>query len=601
MIKNNTRTWLLLVTIFTCFTLTTNAQESVDNGDAFYLSYRYKEAIKEYEHAIINNRSTKNEVHILRNLAYSYLYTFQYAKAEQKFTELIKLGDKKPDPDDYLEYGNLLKINGKYDQAREQYIYYGKLLKKDAYNIFLEKSLAWAIKNKDIVRPATYVGVTNLNVSGQSLGYTFFDDGIIYSQAKDSVEDEFTQIFDLQFARKDDSTNFMTTENDIVSNIKFPFNEGSPFLAADGETLYFMATGAKVKDGEVKKSGKGEISKTGVSNLRLYSAKLINGRFEQVQELSFNNKDYNFVHPAISADGNTLYFASDMPGGFGGLDIYRTNRNTDGTWTTPINLGDKINTTEHDCFPYLKDNKIYFASKGHVGFGGYDIFENTVSNNFTYGTSTNMGKPYNSSKDDIALVMNKDGQTGYFSSNRDSYNGFDKVYYFNSNYHPIVKRTEVPKKDTVLTTIAVNEPKLKAGANKITTQPELETKPIAKPAIAKGTVILNKPVYYDFNSSNLPTDLTILNEAVSIWKADKSLSIQLLGYTDCRGEAGYNKGLSQKRANAVYAYLVKQGVAANKVSKAGMGDVTTDSCIDCTSCPEEVHSLNRRVEVKIKK
>ncbi len=601
MIKKNTQIYLILLSVFTCFALSTLAQESVENGDAFYLSYKYKEAIKEYEHAIKNNRTTKNEVHILRNLAYSYLYTFQYAKAEQKFTELIRLGDKKPDPDDYLEYGNLLKINDKYDQAREQFVYYNKLLQKDSYTAFLEKSLAWAIKNKDNVRPATFVGVTTLNVSGQSLGYTFFDDGVIYSQAIDTIEDEFTQIFDLRFARKIDSTNFISTENDLVSEIKFPYNEGFPHLAPDGETLYFMATGAKIKDGEVKKSGKSEISKDGVSNLRLYSAKLINGKFEQVQELSFNNKDYNFVHPAITADGNTLYFASDMAGGYGGLDIYRTNRNQDGTWTTPINLGDKINTTEHDGFPFLKDNKLYFASKGHVGFGGYDIFECTIGNNYTYGASTNMGKPYNSSKDDIAFVMNKDGQTGYFSSNRDSYNGFDKVYYFNSNYTPIVKRTEIPKKDTVLTTIAVNETKLKTGANKITTEPEIKTKTTSKPIIAKGTIISEKAVYYDFNSSNLPNDLTLLNEAVIIWKADKSSSIQLLGYTDCRGEAGYNKGLSQKRANAVSTYLIKQGVAANKISKAGMGDVRTESCSDCTSCSEDIHNLNRKVQIIIRK
>ncbi|MFN3446555.1 MAG: hypothetical protein ACK44D_12505, partial [Bacteroidia bacterium] len=361
--KNNIRLLVVLFSILVGFNQSLFAQESIEKGNAFYDFFQFKEAIKEYEFALKNNRTTKNEAHVLKRLAYSYLYTFQYSKAEAKFNELVLLGDKKASPEVYLDYGNVLKIQGKYDKARDQFNYYNTLMKSDSYSAFLTRSLNWAIKNKDSVRTKTYVGVTNIDVSGQSLGYCFFDNGLIYAHAKDTNYNEFTTLFDLGFITKIDSVNF-TKGDDVVSDINFPFNEGSPCLSPDGETLYFTATGAKVKEGEVRKSGSGQTSADGVSNLRLYSSKLDNGKFSTITELSFNDKNYNYIHPTVSADGNTLYFASDMPGGYGALDIYKTTRNADGTWTTPINLGEKVNTTEQEGFPFLIGDKLYFSSKG---------------------------------------------------------------------------------------------------------------------------------------------------------------------------------------------------------------------------------------------
>lgn len=629
--KKNIRLLFVAAALFCGANQYVTAQESVEKGNEFYDYFQFKEAIKEYEFALKNNRTVTNEAHILKRLAYSYLYTFQYSKAETKFNELVRLGDKKAAPAVYLDYGNVLKIQGKYDRAKDQYAYYNTLVKSDSYSSFLTRSLNWAIKNQDSINKNVHVGVTNLDVSGQSLGYCFFDNGLIYAHAKDTNYNEFTTLFNLGFVTRVDSVTF-TKGDDVVSDINFPFNEGSPCLSPDGETLYFTATGAKVKEGEIRKSGIKETSTDGVSNLRLYSSKLENGKFTGVYELPFNDKNFNYIHPTVSADGNTLYFASDMPGGYGGLDIYKVTRNADGTWTTPINLGEKVNTTEQEGFPFLVGDKLYFASKGHVGFGGYDIFVTTIGNNFTLSNPQNMGKPFNTSKDDMAFVLDKDGTTGYLSSNRDSDNGMDKVYFFNSNYTPAPVKTIMPKIDTAQATLAKVENNLKKDAAAVAITPKTvlpKTDAIKDLAAKKETTVKKETTntvtikieedktvsnalsgkmvmvangYFKFNSSNLPADLKAFNDVLSLWKVDKRATIEIIATTDCRGSEQYNLMLSRKRALAAERFFKLKGVPANKITAIGTGEeVTEQKCTECERCTEEMHQENRKVQIILRK
>jgi outer membrane protein OmpA-like peptidoglycan-associated protein/tetratricopeptide (TPR) repeat protein len=627
---------ITLITLTAFSTFAVFAQKQIEMGDIFYNDFQYKEAIKEYEAALIKERTFKNEAHLLTNLAYSYMYTFQYSKAEQAFLQLVKIGDKKPAPEVYLDYGNVLKILGNYEKAKEQFTYYATLVQKDEYARFLDRSLNWAIKNKELTRPNTLVLPTNLNVSGQSLGYCFFDEGVIYAQAKDTNFSEFTTLFDLRYAKIIDSTTFLA-QNEYVNEIMFPYNEGSPSVSADEQTLYFTATSARIKDGQVK-SGNGQVSTEGVSNLRIYTAQLENGVFMNVTELPFNNKDYNFIQPFISADDHTLYFVSDMPGGYGGLDIYKCNKLADGKWSSPINLGDKVNTSEQECFPYLVNKDFYFASKGHVGFGGYDIFKTTIGANATIGNAQNIGKPYNSSKDDMAYVLAKDGISGYFSSNRDNDDGFDKVYYFNDNYTPSTKRVDVVAtvKSTVQDTAAKaniataakvksaitvatttktpkptptpatkSTPKLPPVANRIPSNQKavvankaIET--AVKSATEAARIGETKTVYFEFNSSTLQQDLTALNTIVAAWKLNTKLQIEVVAYTDCRGSAAYNQKLANKRAQSVVNYMVKLGVNQKQIIAIGIGEnQALDNCETCTLCTEAQHAANRKVEMKV--
>ncbi|MES2690731.1 MAG: OmpA family protein [Bacteroidota bacterium] len=570
------------------------AQQSIERGDIYYDFFQYKEAAREYESALKNDRTYKNEAHVLTQLAYCYTYTFQYEKAEEKYVELIKLGDNKQVPDIYLEYANILKILGKYEKAKEQINYYVSLFKTgDEYTGMLLKSLAWAEKHKDSVRTRTYVALTNLDVAGQSLGYCFYMDGLLYAKAKDTAYNEYTVLFDLDFAHMQDPLTFIKGE-DYVDEIKFPFNEGSPSVTHDGEMIYFTATAIKVKKGEVKRVGTTQISEDGVSNLKIYSARFTNGKFGYVQELSFNNKEYNCTHPCITKEGNALYFASDMPGGFGGLDIYRSIKQADGTWSQPVNLGNKVNTSENEMYPYVADGYLYFTSKGHVGFGGYDLFQSILTNGVA-AVPRNMGKPFNSSKDDVAFIIARDGISGYFSSNRDNTNGFDKVYYFNDD---ISQPKPLPVASAVKDTPAKQTPV--AVVTSPTTPLPSSFRPAMPEAVPANGKMLNT-VLFGFNLNDVDADFfKSLDSTINLAKRYKAIKLNIYAHADCRGSDAYNMALSKRRAQSVKTYLLGKGVPASRIGMISYGEShPVVTCEPCEACTEEQHRVNRRVEVKV--
>lgn len=571
------------------------AQNNIELGDVHYDFFQYKEAIRAYETALKNERTFKNETHILTNLAYCYAYTFQYEKAEEKFAELVKVGDKKPLPDVYLDYGIVLKVLGKYEKAREQFVYYNSLVKADEYTNSLIKSLNWAEKYKDSIRPNTYVGLTNLNIGGQSLGYAYFADGLLYAHPRDTDFSEYTTLYDLQYALMADSVTFTEKKNEYVGGIKFAFNEGSPTVSSDGELLYFTATATRMRGGKIKRVGNLEISDDGVNNLKIYSARFINGEFGSITELPFNNKQYNCTHPFITSDGNTLYFASDMPGGYGGLDIYKSVKAPNGVWGTPVNLGEKINTVEHEGYPYSADGYLYFSSKGHVGFGGYDLFQSVLGLNGVPLNARNMGKPFNSSKDDVAFIISSDGVTGYFSSNRDNNLGIDKVYYFKDNYN-------VSKQEPVLAQI--NQAPKSVNQATVAVLPAIETISNKKtePTVPKmGSTI--STVLYKFNDVSLQQGFKLgLDSVVLLTKQYPNLSVNINAYADCRGSDAYNMALSKRRAQVAKNYLISKGVKPNNIGMVAFGEGNPlVTCEPCNACSDEQHRQNRRIEIKVAK
>ncbi|MFN3445214.1 MAG: OmpA family protein, partial [Bacteroidia bacterium] len=237
---------------------------------------------------------------------------------------------------------------------------------------------------------------------------------------------------------------------------------------------------------------------------------------------------------------------------------------------------------------------------GHVGFGGYDIFVTTIGNNFTLSNPQNLGKPFNSSKDDMAYISDKDGVTGYLSSNRDNDNGIDKVYYFNNNYTPVPKKTVLPKTDTTMVAIAKVETTLKKDAAKSVTIKIEEDKNVTN--TIGGKMILLTNAYFTFNSSNLPTDLSTFKEIFTQWQKDKNAMIEIVASTDCRGSEEYNLALSKKRAVNAQKYFTQRGVPANKIAAIGVGENTTESnCDDCDKCTEEMHQANRKVQLILRK
>jgi outer membrane protein OmpA-like peptidoglycan-associated protein len=189
--------------------------------------------------------------------------------------------------------------------------------------------------------------------------------------------------------------------------------------------------------------------------MKIYEGRRGKLDWENIIELPFNSDDYTCVHPALSADSKRLFFSSDMPGGYGGMDIYMVERKGD-TWTKPINLGPSVNTSGNEIFPYLHEsNYLFFSSSGHGGEGGLDLFM-IDANSLSSGRLKSLGKPFNSVKDDLGLIINEAGTRGYFSSDRDGGSGKDDIYMFEAAGSiinaplPVVRTTVVAFNETTM-------------------------------------------------------------------------------------------------------------------------------------------------------
>lgn len=274
--------------------------------------------------------------------------------------------------------------------------------------------------------------ITNeATVNTENLEYSpaFFEDGIVFISTKISkkrykVKDKRLDknIMSIFQSKRGEAGNSLTTPLPFAEELLSTVHEGPLTFDRTADNIYF--TRNNYKDGKKKKA------KDGIVKLKIYTASKFKDAWDNIEELSFNDDDSNTAHPAISVDGKFLYFASDRPGGMGGMDIWVCKRRGD-DWGTPTNLGPMINTDGDEIFPFIHaDGTLYFASSGHMGLGGLDIFYSQSDNNATWMKPTSMGKPFNTENDDFGFIVDRDKKNGYFSSNRPGGLGGDDIYSF---------------------------------------------------------------------------------------------------------------------------------------------------------------------------
>lgn len=272
----------------------------------------------------------------------------------------------------------------------------------------------------------TRANVTNCSiVNSEHLEFSpaFYQNGIVFvtSQNEDTKKDRNIgeHFFDLYYA--DLNPNGMPSEPWFFSpNLNSKLHEGPISFGPDYQSIYFTRNDMR--------NGKAVVGNNGKVSLQIYTADKSPTDWVNLRALSFNSKEYNCAHPSITADGNHLYFASDMPGGFGGMDIYRSDK-VNGQWGWPVNLGNTINTAGNEVFPYIHNSgTMFFASDGHGGFGGLDLFMTTSPDNAK--DISNIGAPFNSTEDDLGFLLDNEGKTGYFASARSEGKGKDDIYYF---------------------------------------------------------------------------------------------------------------------------------------------------------------------------
>ena len=400
----------------------------VEKGD-FNMEYHfYKEALKSYKEALAKNDSDIDELYVQSQMASAYYKLFDYENAEKQY-ELILKDSKIKNPKFWLEFGNILRNNEKYEEAIYAYRNYSINIGEPSIFEYYEQACKWAIKNKDSLQKFNLFK-TNLETGGRSLGVAYFKNGLVFSKPQSNNFDQKTTFYDISFVEKENDSTF----KDPISysgELNRSFYEGAPSLTTDEQTMYFTGNASeRLNYKERKREKKGyELSPEGVNILKIYEVHLSDSGWVSKKELPFCSNEYSCTHPSISGDGSTLYFVSNMEGGEGGYDLYVSYKKGE-SWSKPKNMGPLVNSEFNEMTPFCIEDELYFSSKGNIGYGGSDIFKAKLDVDGNVESVENIGKPFNSSKDDFAFVLNSDKVHGYLSSNRDGSHGYDYVYAF---------------------------------------------------------------------------------------------------------------------------------------------------------------------------
>lgn len=416
--------FLVIATISICLFQVTWAQSSkLRKADTFFNSLAFASAAGEYEKLI---GTTSDSPDMQAKLAYSYFRTERYELAEKIYENLMSTS---LDPELIYQYAQVLRINGKYEKSE---LWMDKFIALKPNDL---RSNAFSSQSRFFEQMASgspsYVTVNWSNNSD------FTDFGVYPGIGSDMVyfvssKKEHSLIRNIWTWNNDrflelhvaeiDSLNQVSRERVLSSRINTRFHEGPISFHPSGNWVVY--TRNNIKRGSERKDD------TGIQNLKLYIADVRNGKWINEREFPFNDRQHSVGHPSFTSDGKWLYFASDMPGGFGGADIYKVEVLENGSFGQPINLGKDVNTEGQEMFPWIsQDGHLFFSSDGLVGFGGLDVFV-WLQVNGKFQRVVNCGNQLNSSYDDFALTTTKTGSTGFFASNRPGGHGGDDIYSF---------------------------------------------------------------------------------------------------------------------------------------------------------------------------
>jgi len=388
----------------------------IQQGDRYFQEMAFVRALDYYQSAYKKD-STNHEAKL--KIAESYRKLNQPEKAEKWYALAIQ-EESSTSAEYYLYYAEALSSNGKYEEAKEWYEKYAQKQGKERRVLNRIKGIE---NQQALYRNEDYLTVSEAPFNSEQSDFApaFFENSIVFTSARSGRGNfawDNSSYLDLYKLNGENGK-----AEALSKEINTKYHEGTAVFFDNDTKVIFTRSHY-----HEKKLGR---SKEGINKLKLlYAEKKENGKWTKPELLPFNSAEYSCGHPTMSSD-NRLYFSSDMPGGFGGTDIY-TTRMENGEWQEPKNMGKGINTEGNEMFPYLhNDAELYFASNGREGLGGLDIFGVDIKGDKS-SHITNLGYPINTSSDDFALIVNSDGHSGYFSSNREGGKGNDDIYTFTS-------------------------------------------------------------------------------------------------------------------------------------------------------------------------
>jgi outer membrane protein OmpA-like peptidoglycan-associated protein/tetratricopeptide (TPR) repeat protein len=645
-IKNSIQICLLVLTFFGY-----SQEVQLKKANSNYENFQYVDAIKTYEKVA---KKGYKSVELFSKLGDSYYFQSKLKEANYWYNDLFLLNEKL-NSEYYFRYAQTLKAVGDYKKADDMMTLFNEantsdvraMLSKEQYD-YLEE-----IKNNSGRYNIQNAGI---NSEFSDYGTSFYKNTLVFTSARDTggvfvkkhswTNQSYTNIYSSIIT---DNGNLSEPEK-FSKKINSKYHESTPVFTNDGMTMYF--TRNNFLNGK-----KGRDSNKGIL-LKLYKATKNGEEWGTVSELPFNSNEYSCAHPALSPDEKTLYFSSNMPGTKGMSDIYKVAILDDGTFGKPVNLGDKINTEARETFPFISNkNELYFASDGHPGLGGLDVFITQLKEDGTHGKVKNVGEPVNSNFDDFSFIMDTASKNGFFSSNREKNSlGYDDIYKC-TEIIPVPKdcqqnlkgvvvdsRTQVPIEGVKVVMFDINylklgeeitdiEGKFDFGAvdcgNKFRIVPEQKDYAtvenmviITKESDMKDLKISMTPklqpiavgrdlrrtlgieiIYFDLDKANIRKDAEVeLAKILEVMKQYPSMEIDVRSHTDSRQTKGYNLALSDKRVKSTIKWLVANGVEAKRLTGRGYGESQlVNKCADDIPCTEEEHQANRRSEFIITK
>lgn len=595
-------------------------------ADKLYNRYEYIDAAEEYLKLVSANKADN---YVYRQLADSYYNVFNTAEAAKWYA---KATEEKQDAEVYYRYAQMLKAEGKYDQANKQMEKFAAMAPNDQRAIAFKREPNYIPRLKNQMKLFDSKTM-DINSDKSDFAAVLTNDNTLYfASARNTAKKTYgyndEPYLDLYYAtRNADGTYSKPME---VNGVNTKFHDGPATLSADGNTMYFSSETFKDGQFDKDKSKKLKYGKVG-----LFKATKEGDKWTNIKALPFNNKDYNVGNPSLSKDGKTLYFSSDMPGGIGGSDIWKVAINGDNDYGTPENLGNKINTEGRENFPFITDeNKLYFSSEGRQGFGGLDVFVVDLNAGMEV---KNVGMPVNSEKDDFAFSFNTVNKVGFFSSNR---GGQDDIYAAIPVCGLQINATAKNAKTGELlsgASVAILDEKNNLIETKYTTADGFvgyavdcdkpytlqvskegfvsKTIPVSKkdggdlPIVAEldpidvivtETEVILNDIFFEYNKSNITKEGAFeLDKLVQVMKNTPEMVIMVKSHTDSRGTDKFNMNLSERRAKATVQYVISKGIAKDRISGKGYGE--SEPKVTCDKCSEEEHAKNRRSEFMIVK
>lgn len=598
----------------------------MSSGDKAFEVQNYFLAIDSYKKAI---KSKEKKALATYKVAECYRLMNDNKLAESWYARAIKAGYEEAEL--YLNYAGVLRGMEKYDDAIEQYNTYLGLNPTDTRAKWLLESckLAKTWMNTPSRYEVNNMKVFNSRQSDYALAL-YKNNGVILSSTREEatgkklygrIGEDFSDLFESTVDRRGKWGKLQVLQGDVNTG----FNEGTATVNKTGTIMYF--TRCSSKTGECK----------------IFMSRKAGNSWSKAEVIELFGDTVNVGQPSLSKDQKKLYFVADnAPGGQGGKDIWFMNKGRGDGWDEPINLGPQINTEFDEMFPYIHedDNTLYFASDGHPGMGGLDVFYSDGSGT-EWSQPVNMKFPINSGADDFAFIANARKDKGFLSTNRPGGRGSDDIWQwvltplqFNLSGQVYDDSTRRALSGAEVKLIFVEDKsyieaitdnrgmytfKLREGVDyKIeVTRKEYfgdDTSLTTKGFDVSKDFVINIPlkavpieevtlndILYDFNSDKLtPTSKENLKVLIAMMKKSENLVIAINSHTDSRGSDEYNLDLSQRRAQSVVNYLIENGIDSVRLQAKGFGESQLlNRCKNGVNCSDEEHQLNRRTTFKV--